>query len=90
MKTVRDRSIRTSFPDALGSLAKDVLNQAANQVADRLAKDQDVSEFPDILTFEEWTEELEEEKPAQYVPSALEEAGIPCTCGVCQVKAEEC
>jgi len=47
-----------SFPDALGSLAKDVLNQAANQVADRIAKDQDVSEFPDILVFEEWTEKL--------------------------------
>lgn len=58
MKTVRDKNIGASFPDALGSLAEDVLNQAANQVADRLAKDQDVSEFPDILTFEEWTEEL--------------------------------
>ena len=58
MKTVRDKSIGASFPDALGSLAEDVLNQVANQVADRLAKDQDVSEFPDILTFEEWTEEL--------------------------------
>ena len=37
MKTVRDKSIGASFPDALGSLAEDVLNQVANQVADRIA-----------------------------------------------------
>ena len=54
MKTVRDKSM-ASFPDALGSLAEDVLNQVANQIAGRIAKDEDVSEFPDILTFEEWT-----------------------------------
>jgi hypothetical protein len=35
-------------------LAEDVLNR----VSDEITSDQDVSEFPDILTFEEWTEEL--------------------------------
>jgi hypothetical protein len=45
MKTVRNKSIGASLSGALGSLAEDVLNQVTNQVADRIAKDQDVSEY---------------------------------------------
>ena len=54
MNTVRDKSIETSLPALFRSLAGDVLNSFTEQIAG----DRSGNEFPDILTFEEWTEEL--------------------------------
>ncbi len=54
MNAEHDRGIGIPLPAALRSLAEKVLGG----VADHIATDQDGSELPDILTFEEWTEEL--------------------------------
>ena len=54
MNVVRGKGIGTSLPAALRSLAEGVVDSVAEQIKN----DQDGSEFPDILTFEEWTEEL--------------------------------
>jgi hypothetical protein len=54
VNTVRDKSIETSLPALFRSLAGDVLNSFTEQIAG----DRSGIEFPDILTFEEWTEEL--------------------------------
>jgi hypothetical protein len=50
----RGESIETSIPAALHTLAENVLAG----LADQIANDHNGSEFPDILTFEKWTEEL--------------------------------
>ena len=52
MKTVRETKSETSLPAALGSLSEEVLHR----VADQITTDQDGRTFPDLLTFDEWTE----------------------------------
>jgi len=54
MNAVGAKSPGATLPSALRSLAEKVLTG----VADQIAKDHDGSEFPDILTFEEWTDEF--------------------------------
>lgn len=54
MIRVRAVGAKSTLPSALRLLAENVLDGVAEQIL----KDQDGSEFPDILTFEEWTQEL--------------------------------
>jgi len=54
MTTVCETKSEMSRPAARRVLAEEVLKR----VADQLANDQDGRTFPDLLTFEEWTEEL--------------------------------
>lgn len=68
MNAVRAKSIETSFPAAFRSLVEDFLDQ----VTDQISGDQDVSEFPDILTFEECTVELTRELARSMVEQFVE------------------
>ncbi len=54
MNALRSKSIETSLPAGLRLLAEKVLDGVTKQITN----DRDGSEFPDILTFEEWTDEL--------------------------------
>lgn len=54
MNTVESRSVASTLSPSLASLTETVLEG----VADRLIGDPDCCEFPDILSFEQWTDEL--------------------------------
>jgi hypothetical protein len=84
MKTVSDRNMETSLPAALRLLAEDFSSQVANEITD----DQDGSKFSDILTFEEYTEELTRNLALammkQFVETRSQQAKeMPMKCGKC-------
>lgn len=54
MQNLSHKSGRTPLPVGLAGLAEDLLMRLGEQIAE----DRNFSEFPDLLTFEEWTGEL--------------------------------
>jgi hypothetical protein len=51
MQSLSNKGVRTPLPVGLASLAEEFLERVGEQIAE----DRHFSEFPDLLTFEEWT-----------------------------------
>lgn len=54
MQSLSNKGVRSPLPVGLAGLAEELLERLGEQIAE----DRHFSEFPDLLTFEEWTGEL--------------------------------